>query len=93
MFWQKEVITRDILQEKQEEVNQLAEEAGQAVDLVNRTINQLEVINQQLDGGMLEIDEYVQSLTAARAAMSKQRSNNAAIIANFSKLLETDDGE
>ena len=78
-------ISHDILTEKQNEVSRLARQANEAVDLVTRTINDLEGINQQIDSALSEID--AQNLAATRAAMSKQRSSNTAIIANFSKLL------
>jgi hypothetical protein len=75
--------------EKQNEVARLARQANEAVDLVTRTINDLEGI----DGALSEIDAYAQELAATRAAMSKQRSNNTAIISNFAKLLDTSSAE
>lgn len=54
---------------------------------MSRTINNLQDINQQIDSAISEIDAYSQGLAVARASMSKERDNNAAIIANFSKLL------
>ena len=80
-------VSHDILQEKQNEIARLTRQANEAVDLVSRTINSLEDINQQIDSAISEIDAYSQGLAAARASMSKERDNNAAIIANFSKLL------
>lgn len=50
-------------------------------------INRLELINQQIDDGMTEIDTYMADLVKTRETMSTQRQNNAAIISNFSKLL------
>lgn len=86
-------ISHDILMEKQNEVARLARQANEAVDLVTRTINDLEGINQQIDSALSEIDAYAQDLATTRAAMSKQRSNNTAIISNFAKLLDTNDTE
>ena len=79
-------VTRDLLQEKQTEVARLARQASEAVDIVTRTMNELEGINQQ-------IDTYSKELAATRAAMSQQRKNNTAIIANFAKLLDTSPAE
>ena len=76
-------VTRDLLQEKQTEVARLARQASEAVDIVTRTMNELEGINQQIDN----------DLAATRAAMSQQRKNNTAIIANFAKLLDTSPAE
>ena len=39
-------VTRDLLQEKQTEVARLARQASEAVDIVTRTMNELEGINQ-----------------------------------------------
>lgn len=39
-------ISHDILQEKQNEIVRLTRQANEAVDLVSRTINSLEDINQ-----------------------------------------------
>lgn len=53
----------------------------------------LEGINQQIDNDLAEIDTYSKELAATRAAMSQQRKNNTAIIANFAKLLDTSPAE
>ena len=50
-------------------------------------------INQQIDNDLAEIDTYSKELAATRAAMSQQRKNNTAIIANFAKLLDTSPAE
>ena len=76
-------VTRDLLQEKQTEIARLARQASEAVDIVTRTMNELEGINQQIDNDLAE----------TRAAMSQQRKNNTAIIANFAKLLDTSPAE
>lgn len=82
-------VVRDLLQEKQTEVARLARQASEAVDIVTRTMNELEGINQQIDSALDEIDAYSKELAATRASMSQQRKNNTAIIANFAKLLDT----
>ena len=83
----------DILKEKQAEIALLEHQADEAIDLVTRTISSLELINQQISDGMTDIDNYTAELARTREAMSKQRSNNAAIIANFSKLLSVEAAE
>lgn len=82
-------ISHDILMEKQVEAARLDKQAIEAVDLVSRTINDLESISQQIDSALSEIDPYTQSLATTRTAMSEQRSNNTAIISNFAKLFGT----
>lgn len=79
-------VTRDLLQEKQTEVARLARQASEAVDIVTRTMNELEGINQQIDNDLAEIDTYSKELAATRAAMSQQRKNNTAIIMAISAL-------
>ena len=79
----------DLLQEKQNRIAQLSRQASDAVDVVTRTMNSLEEINQQIDCDLDEIDAYINNLNVARNAMYLQRKNNTSIIANFSKLLDT----
>lgn len=86
-------VIRDLLQEKQTEVARLARQANEAVDIVTRTMNELEGINQQIDSALDEIDAYSKELAATRASMFQQRKNNTAIIANFAKLLDTSSEE
>lgn len=82
-------VVRDLLQEKQSEVSRLERQASEAVDIVTQTMNDLEGINQQIDNALAEIETYSKELATISAAMSKQRKNNTAIIANFAKLLDT----
>lgn len=86
-------ISHDILREKQQQVESLERQADDAVELVTRTINRLELINQQIDDAMTEIDTYAADLAKTRETMSKQRQSNAAIINNFTKLLGGDEAE
>ena len=86
-------VSHDILREKQQQVESLERQADNAVELVTRTINRLELINQQIDDAMTEIDTYAADLAKTRETMSKQRQSNAAIINNFTKLLGGDEAE
>lgn len=86
-------ISHDILTDKQNEMARLGRQADEAVDLVTLTISNLEDINQQIGIALSEVDAYIQDLADIRAAMSKQRSNNTAIISNFEKLLDTNGTE
>lgn len=60
------------------------------MDLVSRTINSLSLINQEIEDNVAEIESYTKELEDTRASLEKQRKNNTALIANFSKLLETE---
>lgn len=86
-------VSHNILREKQQQVESLERQADDAVELVTRTINRLELINQQIDDAMTEIDTYAADLAKTRETMSKQRQSNAAIINNFTKLLGGDEAE
>ena len=75
-------VSHDILREKKQQV--------EALEIVTRTVNRLELINQQIDDHMAEIDAYSEDLAKTREELAKQRKYNAAISANFSKLLDVD---
>lgn len=81
---------KDILQEKKATLVSLSQQADSAVDLVSRTINSLSLINQEIEDNVAEIESYTRELEDTRVSLEKQRKNNTALIANFSKLLETE---
>lgn len=84
---------QDILREKQAKLTELTAQADAAVDLVTRTISGLEMVNQEIDDTVAEIDSYTAQLTQTREQLSKNRRHNAAVIANFTKLLATDEDD
>lgn len=88
MFGRKKI---DVLAEKNSKLNELKIQAEAAVDVVTKTISNLELINQELDDTINDIDNYVAQLTETRKSMDKNRKYNTAIIANFSKLLEVEE--
>lgn len=81
---------KDILQEKKTVLADLSQQANSAVDLVSRTINSLGLINQEIEDTVAEIESYTKELEGTRDALEKQRKNNTALIANFSKFLEVE---
>lgn len=87
-FGKKNVlVSHDILRKKKQQVEALARQAEDAVEIVTRTMNRLDLINQQIDDHMAEIDAYAEDLAKTREELIKQHNHNAAISANFSKLL------
>jgi hypothetical protein len=86
-------VTPDLLQKKQDKIARLEHQATESLAIVTKTINDLEGINQQIDNDLAEIDAYSKELNVVRAAMSKQRRNNTAVISNFAKLLDTSSAE
>lgn len=81
-------VTTDLLKQKQAEVTRLGQQAQKAVDIVTRTMDELECVNKQIDTALDEIDAYIKDLSTTREAMSQQRKNNTTIIGNFAKLLD-----
>lgn len=79
---------QDILREKQAKLTELTVQAEAAVDLVTRTISGLELVNQEIDDTVSEIDNYTAQLNQTRDQLNRNRRHNAAIIANFNKLLD-----
>lgn len=84
---------RDILADKKVKLQELTAQAEAAVDIVTRTISGLELVNQEIDDTVAEIDKYSAELASTRQALSKNRTHNTALIANFSKLLEVPETE
>lgn len=78
---------RDILADKKVKLQELTAQAEAAVDIVTRTISGLELVNQEIDDTVAEIDKYSAELACTRQALSKNRTHNTALIANFAKLL------
>ncbi len=83
----------DILTEKTAKLESLNKDANDAVDLVNRTISRLSSINQETQDTIDEIDSYCANLMEVKNKLSKNKVHNAAIISNFSKLLNVADDE
>lgn len=72
-FGKKNVpVSHDILREKKQQVEALARQAEDAVEIVTRTMNRLDLINQQIDDHMAEIDAYAEDLAKTREELIKQ---------------------
>lgn len=56
-------------------------------------LSNLELVNQEIDDTVAEIDKYSAELACTRVELSKNRTHNAAIIANFARLLEVPETE
>ena len=82
---------KDMLREKQAKLTELTVQGEAAVDLVTRTISGLELINQEIDDTVAEIDGYVKELGKTRDLLTRNQERNRAVIANFTKLLASDD--
>ena len=80
--------TTDIIQEKEGKLLELAAQTADAVDLVTRTICNLESVNEEINSTVTDIEIYQKRLEAVGAALKNNRTRNAAVITNFKKLLE-----
>ena len=80
--------TKDMLVAKQAKLQKLTAKADNAINLVTRTINDLDNTNQEIDATVVEIDDYIAKLSTTRDSLARNRRYNNAIISNFSKLLE-----
>lgn len=81
----------DIISEKQNKLAALQAQAEDAIDLVTKTISSLELTNQEIDDTMAEIDGYIAKLNETRSELDRNHNRNAAVIKNFTKLIEVDD--
>ena len=83
----------DVLAVNQAKLKFLKARANNAIEVVTRTISFLEQNNKEIDETVIEIDDYVAKLSDTRNALVNDRKYNAAIITNFSKLLEVEVNE
>ncbi len=83
----------DILRAKQNRLGELTAQADRAVEMVSRTISSLELINQEINDTVTEIETYTAQLLETRDKLARNQKHNAAIIANFTKLLSVDDAD
>lgn len=84
---------RDIIAEKSAKLQELDAQAASAVDLVQRTISGLELVNEEIDDTIAEIDAQTAQMMETRKSLDKGRRKNAAVIKNFNKLLSVEEDE
>lgn len=79
--------TRDLLQEKEKRLAELASKSASAIQLVQATIDNLQTVNSDISGTMDEIDTYVERLNNTRNSLGFTYAKNEKIMQNFAKLL------
>lgn len=77
----------DLLQEKETRLAELSLRSDSAVQMVQSTINNLAIVNQDIEETMGEIDTYLQRLNETRASLDFTRGKNQKVMQNFSQLL------
>lgn len=77
----------DLLQEKEARLAELTLRSETAVQMVRNTIDNLQVVNQDIEATVCEIDTYLQRLNETRANLDSTHSKNQKIMQNFSQLL------
>lgn len=85
VFRKKEVM--DLLQEKEARLAELSLRSDSAVQMVQSTINNLAIVNQDIEETMGEIDTYLQRLNETRASLDSTHGKNQKVMQNFSQLL------
>lgn len=85
VFKKKEAM--DLLQEKEVRLAELSLRSDSAVQMVQSTINNLAIVNQDIEEAMSEIDTYLQRLNETRASLDSTHGKNQKVMQNFSQLL------
>ena len=78
---------KDVLKQKQYELNTYVTKATAAISLVTDTMVALGEINEHIDAKIREIDEYEAGLEATKTGLVDAKSKNERIIRNFNALL------
>lgn len=78
---------RDVLKQKQKELDTYVGQSNIAISIVTNTITTLDAINESIDEKVREIDEYTAGLTATKTGLADAKAKNERIIKNFSTLL------
>lgn len=79
---------RNIIEEKQKQLESLRAESSQAIDIVTSTINALATVNEKIDVTLSEINEAKSKLQSTEDDLSKTKQHNTKIIDKFRALLE-----
>ena len=78
----------DIIEQKQKALQELKDKSGEALDVVNATINKLISVNEQIDATVDEILDAKAKLQNTEDELTQTREHNAKIIMKFRALVE-----
>ena len=79
---------KDVITEKQKELEGLRLESNGALDIVTSTINQLSTINDKIEVAINEINEAKSKLQATEEGFNSTKEHNSKIISKFKALIE-----
>ena len=86
MAKQKQV-TIDLIQQKEDRLARLAQDAEATMSLVRSQIDGLNRINGEIRQEIGEIDEFITRLTRTRDGLTAESDRNEKVAGNFAKLL------
>lgn len=81
-------LQKDIIAEKQKELEKLQNQSDQALDLVTSTINGLATVNEKIDVTLSEINEAKAKLQSTEDDLQKTKEHNINVIEKFRNIIE-----
>lgn len=82
------IISKNIIEEKQKQLDMLKAESGRALDTVTSTINSLAAINEKINETISEINEAKAKLQSTENDLNQTKVHNSKIIDKFKVLIE-----
>lgn len=82
------IIPKNIIEEKQKQLQALRMESSRALDVVTSTINSLATVNEKIDVTISEISEAKNRLQSTENDLNQTRIHNTKIIDKFRSLIE-----
>lgn len=82
------IISKNIIEEKQRQLEILRTESSRALDVVTSTINSLATVNEKIDVTISEISEAKAKLQSTENDLNQTKIHNAKIIDKFRSLIE-----
>lgn len=78
----------DFLHAKTRQLGRLRRKSGRALDMVNRTIDELQNANERIADTMAEIEDYREMLAAKQTELDGVMQKNSHIVSNFKALID-----
>lgn len=82
------IISKNIIEEKQKQLDSLRTESSRALDIVTSTINSLTTVNEKIDVTISEINEAKEKLQSTEDDLNQTKIHNAKVIDKFKSLIE-----
>lgn len=79
---------KDIIAEKQRDLEKLQEQSDRALDLVTSTINGLATVNEKIDVTLSEISEAKAQLQSTENDLQATKEHNIKVIQKFKNIIE-----